>query len=341
MKISVLSPNYNHARFIRQNIEGVLAQTYPDWELILVDDGSTDDSASIIKEYAARDSRIKPIFFPANKGVTAAAQAAHQGASGELFYGSAMDDYICNPNFFALAIESLREFPAAAGFFARTSVIDPDTMAEKWVMGHSQIEGFLPPRDALFSFLYSQMFVPGSSAIWKRDLFNRCGGYDEALGPQCDYYINHAIPALSGVVFSKAVVTACRLFTDSYSGAAKDSQFFLRHALVEKKFRSLKFDYPVDVAWFRTWRDNVINGRLAVTRQSGFIQAVRSQLTDIQPWELSALPERFLTCKTRLLEDCDLLDKELAARVAEAEAIFHENAGKLPCARQPDQRACR
>ena len=53
VEVSVIIPNYNYARFLRQRIESVLAQTYTDYEIILLDDASTDDSTSILKHYSA------------------------------------------------------------------------------------------------------------------------------------------------------------------------------------------------------------------------------------------------------------------------------------------------
>ena len=57
--VSIVTPCYNAASYIKQTIDSVLTQTYTDWELIIVDDCSTDDSAEIIKRYASRDNRIK------------------------------------------------------------------------------------------------------------------------------------------------------------------------------------------------------------------------------------------------------------------------------------------
>ena len=54
LSVSVIVPNYNHARYLRQRINSVLEQTYQDFEVILLDDYSTDDSQSILLEYAIR-----------------------------------------------------------------------------------------------------------------------------------------------------------------------------------------------------------------------------------------------------------------------------------------------
>ena len=56
--VSIITPVYNGEKYIAQTIESVLAQTYPDWEMLIIDDGSRDNSAAIARDYCARDSRI-------------------------------------------------------------------------------------------------------------------------------------------------------------------------------------------------------------------------------------------------------------------------------------------
>lgn len=68
-KVSVVIPNYNHARYLRQRIESVLAQTYSDFDVILLDDCSTDDSRSILSEYGAHP-RVRFEFNEVNSGST-------------------------------------------------------------------------------------------------------------------------------------------------------------------------------------------------------------------------------------------------------------------------------
>jgi glycosyltransferase involved in cell wall biosynthesis len=65
--VSVIIPNYNHARFLPRRIESVLCQTYQDFELILLDDCSTDDSRSLLSEYAC-DPRVRMEFNEKNSG---------------------------------------------------------------------------------------------------------------------------------------------------------------------------------------------------------------------------------------------------------------------------------
>jgi len=59
MKISILIASYNYAQYIEEAINSVINQSYQNWELIIVDDGSSDNSLEIIKSYCEKDSRIK------------------------------------------------------------------------------------------------------------------------------------------------------------------------------------------------------------------------------------------------------------------------------------------
>ena len=70
-KISVVMPVYNTGEILRASIDSILSQTFDDFELIMVDDGSTDDTYSICEQYAAQDGRIV-LLHQENKGVCAA-----------------------------------------------------------------------------------------------------------------------------------------------------------------------------------------------------------------------------------------------------------------------------
>ncbi len=82
-KVSVIMPVYNRERYLPQAIESVLNQTYQDFELIIVDDGSADAACSIIREYAQKDQRIRCAFHEKNRGVSAARNTALSMAQGE------------------------------------------------------------------------------------------------------------------------------------------------------------------------------------------------------------------------------------------------------------------
>ena len=81
-QISVIVPVYNAEKWLRRCVDSILAQTFTDFELLLIDDGSTDGSPAICDEYAQRDSRIK-VFYQKNSGVSAARNSGLDHARGE------------------------------------------------------------------------------------------------------------------------------------------------------------------------------------------------------------------------------------------------------------------
>ena len=91
--ISVIVPVYNAEKFLKRCISSILAQTYPNFELVLVDDGSTDQSLDILKKYVEKDSRVN-LISQQNKGVSGARNTGLQAAKGEYFLYVDADDWI-------------------------------------------------------------------------------------------------------------------------------------------------------------------------------------------------------------------------------------------------------
>lgn len=81
--VSILTPTYNTEKFIRATIESVQNQTYQNWEMILVDDASTDETAKIISDFADKDSRIKLFKLSKNSGNGFARNEALEKATGK------------------------------------------------------------------------------------------------------------------------------------------------------------------------------------------------------------------------------------------------------------------
>lgn len=91
--VSLISPVYKAEAYLARCLDSIVSQTFTDWELILVDDGSPDSSGTICDEYATRDSRIK-VIHKANGGVSAARQDGLDAANGEYVIHVDPDDWV-------------------------------------------------------------------------------------------------------------------------------------------------------------------------------------------------------------------------------------------------------
>src|SRR5690606_24370948 len=80
--VSVITPVFNSERFLKETIESVLSQTYENWEMILIDDGSADDSVHIVQSYVERDTRFKLIRNRHNIGPALSRNRGIELASG-------------------------------------------------------------------------------------------------------------------------------------------------------------------------------------------------------------------------------------------------------------------
>lgn len=329
MKISITLTNFNHAEFLPRCIEAFIGQSYKDWELVVVDDGSTDNSWSIIEEYQARDPRIRAERFPSNRGALIAVRQALSRCTGELLYGAAADDFVCNPRFFELAVSRLQFDTSASGAFGISQVVNP-AGKPLWRMGvYGPGSVFIPKEAATSEFLSAQLFIPGTSAIWRRDLVTFLGGYDEKLGPQCDYYVNHALAMLGGVFYINEVISVTRLAEGSLSQSASDEVFFERHAQVEKRLRSLGEKVKIRGEDLRIWRRSIINGRLSLDRQMRLVRLWKETFADVQEWERAGLMPEFAESEGYLKDRCRGLEQKLEVAEGLAKKTFDDIAGPI------------
>lgn len=171
--VSVIIPAYNAASYLGKAIDSALAQDFDDFELIVVDDGSTDSSASVLQPYRGR---IR-ILRQANGGMSSARNAGVREARGEFIAFLDADDWWL-PQKLARQVELMVARPALGFASATARVEDPDgRLLNLWDCGPS-------PGDPLrFLFASNRGIAGGTSALMvRRTLLEQIGGYDEGLG---------------------------------------------------------------------------------------------------------------------------------------------------------------
>jgi hypothetical protein len=122
--VSVLTPNYNYACYLPEAIDSVLEQTYKHFELIICDDGSSDESCAIVQSYAQRDPRIR-LLRQGNRGATSALNAAYRESSGEVVCLLDADDRFL-PKKLEMVVRGFQSHPESGFLGHRMFRIDAD-----------------------------------------------------------------------------------------------------------------------------------------------------------------------------------------------------------------------
>ena len=130
--ITIVLPTYNGAKYLRESIDSCLAQTFRHWELIIVNDCSTDETGAIAEEYAARDNRIRVIHNEVNLNLPNSLNAGFRQAKGEYLTWTS-DDNLFLPHALEQMAGFLREHPEHIMVCASCEKIDPEGQPSGWV----------------------------------------------------------------------------------------------------------------------------------------------------------------------------------------------------------------
>ena len=173
--VSVVIPAYNAAATIERTLESVIAQTYANLEILVIDDGSTDASQEIATRFARADSRIR-VLVQRNAGVAAARNHGLREANGAYVAPIDADD-IWRPENIARQVAALESADAAVPFsFAASFSIDEfDRSREHPRRAHRTT------RTDYLGLLRRNAVGNGSAAIFRREALLSVGGYDETL----------------------------------------------------------------------------------------------------------------------------------------------------------------
>jgi len=179
--VSVIIPVYNGERYIEETIRSVMAQTGPSWEIIAVNDGSKDKSLGILIGLAAEEPRLHVISMK-NGGVSSARNAGVAGARGRYIAFLDQDD-LWVPEKLSRQLARFRENPELGIVFTNESVIDASgAIVKSKVLSLSEKN-----RGWIFEELVFECFMPVSSVMMMREIFDRVGGFDPHLALAEDY----------------------------------------------------------------------------------------------------------------------------------------------------------
>ena len=174
-KVSVIMPAYNNAGYIQEAVESVLAQTWPDWELIVVDDGSTDDTARVLRRFEG----VIRYIYQENRGSAGARNTGIRASSGQ-FIAFLDGDDLWMPEFLAVQVQAFQEAPDMEVMYSWWCYIDED--------GHQLPEqGVYRGKGQLLKEFALRNLFPVITALVPRQCINRVGLFDQSLRTREDW----------------------------------------------------------------------------------------------------------------------------------------------------------
>lgn len=177
-RVSVCVPSYNHSRFLTQTLDSILEQTYSDLEIIIVDDGSSDDSLEIAKTYVANHpSKIRLLTHPdhQNLGISATVNAAFAQVRGEYWMGLPSDDLL-HPNKIARQVEFLDRHQEIGWVYSYANFINIDGQLLDGLFGAD----ITKDSDPVETLIQGNQ-VPGMTALMRRSVSDRVGLHHPSL----------------------------------------------------------------------------------------------------------------------------------------------------------------
>jgi hypothetical protein len=304
--LSAVLSNYNHARYLPRALEAILQQSVRPKELIVIDDGSTDDSVAVLDDFARRDPIVRVVRNERNVGVCEAITRGTRLATGEYLLIAAADDYVL-PGLIEKSLDMLNRYPAAGMTCAYHSTVDGQTgVISPNPSGWCDVPAYLSPVDLAARIDYGS--IPSTSAVYRRASFDRAGGYLTDLRWSSDWFLNLVIGFRDGICHLPETLALITVQPTSYSiQGLRDGQALL--AVLGALLRYLRSPAYQDVVPFfqhsgvmsRFFTDLL---RIAATSTPGETGEPEPALRAAAALFLAPLCDRAVRLREAELKDC-------------------------------------
>lgn len=227
--VTVICVCYNHARFVTEALDSVMEQTYQPIELIVIDDGSTDGSPKIIKQWIAAHPETVLLLNGTNIGYCKTFNKAAALAKGKYLIDLSADDVLL-PERVAIGVQSLESNPQAGVTFSDAEHIDEAGV--KISLHSDRFPHHTVPSGDIYKDVIERFFICSPTMMFSREVFKELSGYDETLAYEdFDFWIRSS--RKYHYVYTSVVLVKKRKVYGSLSG----SQFKIRstHSLTTFK----------------------------------------------------------------------------------------------------------
>ena len=248
--VSVVIPAYNAEKYLALTVESVIAQTLSSWQCLIVDDGSTDDTAAIARELCARDTRIQ-LVQQSNGGVSTARNLGLEKSDKRAQWVAFLDaDDLWEPQALELLVEALRAAPDAVAAHGYAYYIDenaarvwPGVLEQDGRQRYQLEDRRIARRDTAgpttfaMTTVHHTITTPGCVLI-RRSALDRVGAFDPTFQISADWDFWIRLTRLSDMAFVDQALLAYRRHNNNMSSDR-------RNAIAEvRKLRSKAIDSP-------------------------------------------------------------------------------------------------
>lgn len=215
-RVTMVLPNRNHGRFLRESLGSIAAQARPPDEVIVIDDASDDDSIARIREFTAAHSGWQLMRRHSCQGVVASLNQGLEAATGDWIAFLGADDLV-RPSFLARAAAMAAAHPGAGLVCGCVAIGDGHAAALRPVLLPRPGPAYVSPSGFRTLLAGADNFFLGTVTLYRRAALLALGGFDAELGSLCDGVLARRIAGRHGFGFLPEVLGVWRIHGDNYS----------------------------------------------------------------------------------------------------------------------------
>lgn len=255
--VSLVVASYNHAGFLARRMDSLIGQTYPDVDILAIDDKSPDHSVEILRHYEA-NPRVHLVLRDQNGGwVTVSNQGVDLSSGEYVLFANCDDD--CDPRMVERLVDALQQHPSAGIAFCRSLMVDEDdqvlgddfTIREASFRKRCAQDTLLSGSEASRFLLHSCVIPNLSAALFRRECFDQVGKLSASYRVCCDWDLFFRVAARYDIAYVAEPLNRFRQHRKTIRSVTKDKVVYEEYfRLLLGQIRRLDLT-PIELSRFR------------------------------------------------------------------------------------------